>query len=115
MFILNYSFYEKDFCSISFDALVLRHVVHKTTPDNFADLYNANVKAEMVKLDETFKAIYGTQKEANGQLSGSVFMQDVLTSNTLEFSSNFTALAGGSQMSQVTFESPKVKVETTAS
>ena len=87
----------------------------QTTPDNFADLYNANVKAEMVKLDETFKAIYGTQKEANGQLSGSVFMQDVLTSNTLEFSSNFTALAGGSQMSQVTFESPKVKVETTAS
>ena len=87
----------------------------QTTPDNFADLYNANVKAEMVKLDETFKAIYGTQKEANGQLSGSVFMQDVLTSNTLEFSSNFTALAGGSQMSQVTFESPKLKVETTAS
>lgn len=87
----------------------------QTTPDNFADLYNANVKAEIVKLDETFKSIYGTQKEANGQLSGSVFMQDVLTSNTLEFSSNFTALAGGSQMSQVTFESPKVKVETTAS
>ena len=87
----------------------------QTTPDNFADLYNANVKAEMVKLDETFKTIYGTQKEANGQLSGSVFMQDVLTSNTLEFSSNFTALAGGSQMSQVTFESPKLKVETTAS
>lgn len=87
----------------------------QTTPDNFADLYNANVKAEIVKLDETFKSIYGTQKEANGQLSGSVFMQDVLTSNTLEFSSNFTALAGGSQMSHVTFESPKVKVETTAS
>ena len=87
----------------------------QTTPDNFADLYNANVKAEIAKLDETFKTIYGTQKEANGQLSGSVFMQDVLTSNTLEFSSNFTALAGGSQMSQVTFESPKLKVETTAS
>ena len=87
----------------------------QTTPDNFADLYNANVKAEMAKLDETFKTIYGTQKEANGQLSGSVFMQDVLTSSTLEFSSNFTALAGGSQMSQMTFESPKLKVETTAS
>lgn len=104
----------KKFLAVTLCATLLASCGTQTTADNFQSLYNANVKAQVAKMSDFYKTLYGAQKETTGQISGGAIFVDQNATNNATFSSNYTAFAGGTPNSLVTFESPKGAVEQSA-
>lgn len=100
---------------VSAIALGLASCSVTSTPTDYTSLYNANVKAEMAKMDETFKLIYPSQ-EVVGKLSAfAEYLQDGTNTGSFSFESDYNVVANGNSKAEFNFNNPTGKFSATNS
>lgn len=79
------------------------------TPADYTSLYNANMKAELAKINESLDAIYGVTRESTGTISSHVELAGTpnLEAASVDFSSNITSVVR-SNLASLDFVNPKL-------
>lgn len=86
-----------------------------STPSDYTSLYNANVKAELAKLDETIKTLTPKPKEVVGTLSGMIEMNTLTgaeqySPQKVTFGTDYEVVAENTQNTQSTLRNAKASV-----
>lgn len=81
-----------------------------STPSDYTSLYNANAKAEIAKMHESYKAMYGAAQTAEGKLTSSaIVLTEGTETGSISLNSDYSAFTNNG-LSQVSFNNPEMKL-----